>query len=74
MLKKLVCSKDIVIKHNIPYPTITHYTNLGLFRVVGRRGNKRLYDEEEIKLRIKQIRKLMNEGYPLILIRKELAE
>lgn len=72
MRKRLIYSKDIVARHNISYPTITHYTNLGLFRVVGRKGNKRLYDEEEIKLRIKQIRKLTNEGYPLILIRKEL--
>lgn len=74
MRKKLVYSKDIVVKYNIPYPTITHYTNLGLFRVVERKGNKRLYDEEEIEVRIKQIRRLMNEGYPLILIRKELME
>ena len=69
MQKKLACSKDIVAKYNIPYSTLTHYTNLGFFTVVARQGNRRLYDEQEIKQRLEKIRAMINQGYPLRLIR-----
>ena len=70
--KKLFYSKDIVARHNISYPTVTHYTNLGLFTVVDKKGNKRLYDEEEVRNRLGRIRGLMKKGYPLRLIREEI--
>lgn len=72
MAKKLIFSKDIVARHNIPYSTVTHYTNMGFFTVVQKKGNRRLYDEEEIHTQLKHITRLMNEGYPLRLIRKIL--
>jgi DNA-binding transcriptional MerR regulator len=73
-MKKTISSLDVSARFNLPYSTVTHYTNLGLFRVVGRRGNKRLYDEEEVKERLSQIRKLTNEGYPLMLIRDKIFQ
>ncbi|MDD5645194.1 MAG: MerR family transcriptional regulator [bacterium] len=72
MPKKLIFSKDIVEKFNIPYPTVTHYTNMGFFSVVKKKGNKRLYDEDEIKIQLEKIRVLTDKGYPLRLIREIL--
>jgi DNA-binding transcriptional MerR regulator len=72
MSKKLVLSKDIVEKYNITYPTLTLYTNLGFFTVAGRKGNKRLYDEEEVKKRLPQVQELVKQGYPLRLIREKI--
>jgi len=72
MQKQLIYSKDIVTKYNISYSTVTHYTDLGFFTVVGKKGNRRLYDEKEIKVRAEQIKTMAGEGYPLRLIRKEL--
>ena len=66
-------SRDIVRKYNIPYSTITHYTNMGFFNVVRRKGNKRLYSEDEIRMQLPRITRLINEGYPLRLIRKMLS-
>lgn len=70
--KKLILAKEIAAKFNIPYPTVNHYTNLGFFTVVQRQGNKRLYDEEEVRVQLNKILNLSNEGYPLRLIRKKL--
>ncbi|MCQ9207727.1 MAG: helix-turn-helix domain-containing protein [Omnitrophica bacterium] len=74
MLKHLILSRDIVEKYNIPYSTITHYTNMGFFTVVSRKGNKRLYSEDEVKVKLERITNLVHEGYPLRLIRKMLGE
>jgi len=68
----LITSKEIADKFDISYPTVTHYTNMGFFRVVGKRGNKRLYDEGEVKAIIGRIREMVNQGYPLRLIRDNL--
>ena len=73
MFKLLILSRDIIKKYNIPYSTITHYTNMGFFTVVRRKGNKRLYDEDEVQTKMAKITKLVNEGYPLRLIRKMLG-
>ena len=72
MHKKLIFSRDIVEKFSLPYSTVTHYTNMGFFTVIGKKGNKRLYDENEIRMQLERITKLINEGYPLRLIRKIL--
>jgi len=70
--EKLITSKEIADKFNISYPTVTHYTNMGFFRVVAKRGNKRLYDEDEVRNCLAKIREKVNEGYPLRLIRDNL--
>ena len=73
MPKKLIYSKDIVARYDISYPTVTHYTNLGFFKVVEKKGNKRLYDEEQVRERLGQIKKMIKEGYPLRMIREKIV-
>lgn len=72
MDKKEISSKEIEIKYKIPYPTITHYTNMGLLKVIGRRGNKRLYYRNQVSSRLKEIKTLVDKGFPLRLIRDKL--
>ncbi len=67
-----ITAKDISKKFKVAYPTINHYTNLGFLSIVRREGNKRLYNGKEVKLRLSLISKMVNEGYPLRLIRKKL--
>ncbi len=72
MAKKLIRSKEIVEKFSITYPTLTNYTNLGLFKIVDKKGNKRLYEEGEIKERLPKIKEMISQGYSLRLIRDTL--
>lgn len=69
----LVTAKEISKKFKVAYPTINHYTDLGFLHIVQRDGNRRLYKEREVRARLVKISKLVNEGYPLRLIRKKLA-
>ena len=71
---KLISAKDIATRFDISYPTINHYTNLGFFSVVKRRGNKRLYEEKEVLAALQGISRLKDEGYPLRLMNKLLKE
>jgi len=68
-----VTSKEIIEIYDISYSTLTHYTNLGLFSVYKGKGNKRLYNSESVRMRFKQIMKMIDEGYPLRLIKKRLT-
>ncbi len=70
--QQLVTAKDISKKFKVAYPTINHYTNLGFLAIVKRAGNKRLYNGREVKRRLLLITKMVNEGYPLRLIRSKL--
>jgi DNA-binding transcriptional MerR regulator len=72
--KRAITSQEVSLKFNLTYPTVTHYTNLGLFRVVGRRGNKRLYDAEEVRSNLGKLKKLADDGYPLRLIRDKFIK
>jgi DNA-binding transcriptional MerR regulator len=69
---KLTAIKEICQKHNITSFTINHYTNLGLLKVVAKKGNRRLYDSVEVERRLKVIPDLISQGYPLQLISKKL--
>ena len=69
---KLISAKEIAKKLDISYPTINHYTNLGFFAVVKRKGNKRLYEEKEVLAALERISRLKDEGYPLRLIHSML--
>ena len=69
----LVTAKDISKKYKVPYPTINHYTDLGFLSIIKREGNKRLYNDKAVKSRLSLISKMMNEGYPLRLIRNKIA-
>jgi DNA-binding transcriptional MerR regulator len=70
---KLISSMELVKKFGISYSTLTHYTNLGLLRVVRKNGNKRLYKINQSKKRLNKIKKLSTEGYPLKIIKKILS-
>lgn len=71
--RKLVSAQEIVKRYGITYQTVNHYTNSGLLQVVNKRGNVRMYDQVEVKQRLVKIMQLMDEGYPLRLIRKQLG-
>ena len=68
-----ITAKDISKKFKVAYPTINHYTNLGFLSIVKREGNKRLYSGREVKRRLELISKMVNEGYPLRLIRSKFV-
>jgi len=70
--RKLVSAQEIVRRYGITYQTVNHYTNSGLLQVVNKRGNVRMYDQAAVKRRLVRIMELMDEGYPLRLIRKKL--
>jgi DNA-binding transcriptional MerR regulator len=70
--KNLVSAKEISRRFGVTYPTLNHYTNLGFFNVVAKRGNKRFYQADEVKNKLEIIDRLKNDGYPLRLIRKKL--
>lgn len=71
--KNLVSAKEVSKKFGVTYPTLNHYTNLGFFNVVSKRGNKRFYLASEVKEKLILIARLKNDGYPLRLIRKKLV-
>ncbi len=68
----LLTAQEISKKFKVAYPTINHYTDLGFLQIVKRQGNRRMYDESDVKKRLETISALANEGYPLRLIRKKL--
>ena len=69
----LLTAQDISKKYKVAYPTINHYTDLGFLSIVRREGNKRLYHPKQVKDRLVLISKMVNEGYPLRLIRKKIV-
>ncbi len=68
----LVTAKDISKKYKMPYPTVNHYTDLGFLPIVKKTGNKRMYNNKQVRDRLQLISKMINEGYPLRLIRKKI--
>jgi len=70
--KKMISAQDIMKQYRISYQTVNHYTDFGLLPVSAKRGNVRFYDKRIISQRMKKIRMLMEEGYSLRLIRKNL--
>jgi len=71
-LKKQITIKELAHKFKLTPYTINHYTNLGLLKVVGKKRNRRLYNEEDVKYRLVKIAELISRGYPLQLISKKL--
>jgi len=66
--KAMISPREMVKRYNISYQTINNYTNLGLLVVRRRKGNGRLYKQEEVRQRLEKIAKLKSRGYPLRLI------
>ena len=69
----LVTAKDISKKYKVPYPTINHYTDLGFLPIVKKEGSRRMYNNKQVRDRLQLISKMINEGYPLRLIRKKIT-
>jgi DNA-binding transcriptional MerR regulator len=74
MANDLITISEIVSQYGVPYSTVNHYTSIGLLTVVSKRRNVRLYNEPEVKKRLKRISELKDKGYPLHLIQKELLK
>ena len=68
----MISSQKIIKKYSISYQTLNYYTNLGLLTVRKRKGNGRLYNEQEVERNLKRIGELKDQGYPLKIIRKML--
>jgi len=69
---KLISIKEINEEYDLSLSTLNYYNDLDLLRVTARDGNKRLYDEQDVKARIEKIKELQQQGYPLRLIKKEI--
>lgn len=69
---KLVSAKEILNKYNISYQTLNHYTDFGLLPVRLKKNNTRFYGKGIVESRLRKIKKLMQEGYSLRLIRKKI--
>ena len=72
MTETLVTAEELVKFLGISSATVNYYTNLGLFKIKDRRGNRRLYEKTEIKELHEQIRKMRREGYSLRIIQERL--
>jgi DNA-binding transcriptional MerR regulator len=46
---------------------------MGLLSVAEKQGNKRLYDEDDVRKRLEKIKEMRRSGYNLRLIRKQLT-
>ena len=74
MTETLVTVEELVKLLGISFATVNYYTNLGLFKIKDRRGNRRLYEKNEIKELHDQIRKMRREGYSLRIIQERLQK
>jgi DNA-binding transcriptional MerR regulator len=71
--KVLITIGDISKLHGLSKATINYYTNMGLLSIAEKQGNKRLYDENEVRKRLEKIKEMRRSGYSLRLIRKQLV-
>ena len=69
-----ISAYELSSRYQIPYSKINYYTSLGFFDIVRKEGNKRYYDKTQVERRYQTISRLINEGYPLALIRKKLLK
>jgi len=69
-----ISAYELCGRYKIPYSKINYYTSLGFFEIVRKEGNKRYYNKFEVERRYEMISRLINEGYPLALIRKKLSK
>ena len=68
-----ITAQQITARFHIPYSTLNHYTNLGIFSIVKKSGNRRIYNAREIQSRYHVLSKLVTQGYPLSLIRRKIT-
>lgn len=70
----IITAMDVVVRFNISYQTLNHYTNFGLLNAIKKRGsgNKRFYKLSEVEVNLNKIDELKGKGYPLKIIAKML--
>ena len=71
--KNLITIDDISKLYGFSKATINYYTNMGLLHIAEKQGNKRLYDDNEVRKRLEKIKEMRRSGYSLRLIRKQLT-
>ncbi len=69
----MIAISDISRLYGLSKATINYYTNMGLLSVAEKQGNKRLYDEDDVRKRLEKIKEMRRSGYNLRLIRKQLT-
>ena len=69
----LITTKKLAKVLKLSVASVNYYTNLGLLHAVKKKGNKRYYDEREVRHNLSRIESLKNEGYTLRLIRNLLS-
>lgn len=72
MSGKVLTPKEIVHLLGISMATVNYYTNIGLFKPAGRKGNMRLYAKAGILKNFSKIKELRQKGYSLKLISQHL--
>ncbi len=72
--ENLIATKDMAKALGVSVATVNYYTNLGLFKIGGRRGNVRLYDKNETISIFERIQDHRKEGYSLRLIQQKLEK
>ncbi len=72
MGENFIRTEEVAKLLNVSVATVNYYTNLGLFKIRDRSGNKRLYEKNEIRELHEQIRKMRKEGYSLRIIQERL--
>lgn len=72
MLERFVTTKELAEGLKVSPATVNYYTNMGLFKTIGRKGNVRLYDKKGMENIFNTITHMRKEGYTLRLIQKKL--
>ena len=72
MSESLITMQEVAKVLGVSSATVNYYTNLGFFKIRDRRGNRRLYEKNEVRELFTQIRKMRKEGYPLRIIQDRL--
>ena len=65
--------QQLSLKTGLSSSALNYYTSVGLIAVADRHGNKRLYNQAQVK-RVETIQRLRREGYPLRIIWRHLNE
>lgn len=72
--ESLIPTKELARALGVSVATVNYYTNLGLFKISGRKGNVRLYDKRETAGIFEKIQQLRKEGYSLRLIQQRFEK
>ncbi|MDP2940385.1 MAG: MerR family transcriptional regulator [Candidatus Omnitrophota bacterium] len=68
--KNLISIEEVVRLFDISRSTVNYYSNLGLFQIADKKGNKRLYNKAKIERTLNKINSLRRQGYTLRLIQQ----